>query len=377
MSTEKVDIVVRESGGIQATAANPIGQMLQQITAAGVTSDNAAALEKMTDLYLRVEAANARKEFSVAKAGLQAELPNVRATKAVPNNDGTVRYAYAPYESIMRQVAPLLSKHGFSISFGQKVEEKRITAVCTLSHIGGHSETNEFAVRVGQGPPKASEAQADGAASTYAKRFALCNCLNITVDLPDNDARREGDRITAGQAEDLKRRVSATNANEAAFLRFAGASTYEEIREGKYGTLIAMLNSKKPTTAAATPAKSGLHEYTDDGSGGQSDHGESDVPPVTPAEARVASDGDGSPAGGSGVKTVTEAEIAHYPSWYVVMQDQAMAYEWAPGDFDKAIGALKVALPIAVESGKGAAARRKVLEAMRAGKLGTDGKIQQ
>lgn len=219
---------------------NPVAAMLQAVTAQGVTPENAAALEKLTDLYIKMDAVNSKRAFNADFAAMQAELPNVAATKAVPNNDGTTRYTYAPFEEIMATVKPILVKHGFGVRFSQEVEEGRLVAVCTLSHRGGHSECNRFAVRIGTGPRGTSEAQADGAASTYAKRYALCNCLNIAIDR-DTDARGEGDvsrYITTEQARDLEDRLRGCGREDfSKFLKFAGATSFATIMESKYNEL--------------------------------------------------------------------------------------------------------------------------------------------
>jgi hypothetical protein len=244
--TPIADLAIRPQGGAiqNVNPSNPVAAMLQAITEKGITTENAAALEKMADLYLKMEAVNARKSFAEAKRQLQQALPPICANKPVPNNDGTTRYKYAPYEEIMQQVAPFLSKYGFAISFSQRVDENRLVAICTLSHIDGHSEANEFAVRIGKGPPGSSECQADGAASTYAKRFALCNCLNITIE-HDDDGKALGDYITREQAENLQRRLEDIGGDVAAFLRFAGARDFSEIRKGKYATVEAALVKKE------------------------------------------------------------------------------------------------------------------------------------
>jgi hypothetical protein len=229
----------------QFNQVNPIAGMLQAITDKCITPESAAALEKMTELYLKVEAVNAKKAFASALAALQAELPRVAPTKAVPNNDGTTRYKFAPYEEIMQALAGLLVKHGFAISFSQRVDESRFVAICTLSHIGGHSENNEYAVRAGKGPPGSSESQADGAASSYAQRMALRQRFNIVDGNEHDDARLLGAMITPQQAQSLRERVQATNSNEPAFLRLAGSASFEEIRTGKYAMLDAALLKKE------------------------------------------------------------------------------------------------------------------------------------
>lgn len=202
-------------------AAPSVAGMLQAVIDKGVTAENVAAVEQIVKLYEHMQEKDAEKLFAQSFNALQTEIKSVKAMKAVPNNDGTVRYRFAPYEDIMEQVRPMLEKHGFTVTFSTDYAEGRLIKHCTLQHIGGHSKTNKFAVRIGQGPPKATESQADGAASTYAKRFALCDALNITIET-DSDARAEGAPIEPALAEELHRRVSETNSNPQAFLKFCG-----------------------------------------------------------------------------------------------------------------------------------------------------------
>lgn len=218
--------------------------MLQAVIEKGVTQENVAAVGELAKLCEHMEKRDAEKQFASAFVSLQSEMPKVKATKAIPSNDGSVRSRFAPYEEIMEQVSPLLQRHGFTITFSTDFKEGRIIKTCTLQHVGGHSRSNQFAVRIGSGPPRASEAQADGAASTYAKRFALCDALNIVVDV-DSDAAAEGDFITLAQADELEHRVGMTNSNRDAFLRFAGANSYREIRTAKLSILDEFLKKKE------------------------------------------------------------------------------------------------------------------------------------
>jgi hypothetical protein len=230
---------------------NPILATLNQIMEKGVTNENAEALDKICGLYERMEALAGRRAFTAAKAALQAELPSVMATKAIPSKDGTVRSTFAPYEEIMATVQPYLVKHGFSVAFTIRVDAdgKRLAAVCTLSHVGGHSESNEFSVRVGGGPPGCSETQADGAARSYARRGALCDALNIVVD-HDTDARLEGAVVPPEVAKELAAAVKAAGLDERAFLDLADADSFATIREGR----VAMLREAIQQGAKAMPA---------------------------------------------------------------------------------------------------------------------------
>jgi hypothetical protein len=228
--------------------ASPAG-MMQAMIKSGVTAENVAAFTELVKLSEHMEDRSAAKAFAAAFVQLQQDMPRIQAKKAVPNNDGTTRYVFAPYESIMEQVAPYLAKHGFTIAFSTRYDGPRVVKICTLMHAGGHSKSNEFAARIGSGPPKASEAQADGAAGTYAKRFALCDALNIVIDI-DSDARAEGGTITAEQAKSLRERVRQTASDEAKFLAFAlhgRPGTFEDITADMYEALDTNLRRKEST----------------------------------------------------------------------------------------------------------------------------------
>lgn len=217
-----------------------VGQMLQQFIAAGVTADNVSAFEKLVALRIQLETRDAEKQFNAAFTALQGDLPVIVAQTVIPN-----RGKYEKFEDVMSVVSPLLRKHGFSVSFDMQPEENRVRETCTLAHVGGHARKNSFAVRLGRAD---TETQADCKAATTAKRNALLNALNIVIrqdvlqseDSPEND----GAPISWEQAETLKNLVAETASDAAAFLRFAGAKTFDEIGSVRYAELFAALNRK-------------------------------------------------------------------------------------------------------------------------------------
>ena len=259
------EVVVREARELvsRSSVDNPIGAMLQAIVDKGVTTENAAALEKVCALYEKMDAIGARKAFAAARCLLQAELPSVMATKMIPSKTGEVRSMFAPYEEIMGKVGPYLVKHGFSVSFTMKADGGRMEAFCTLTHSGGHSESNSFSVRVGSGPPGCSEAQSDGSARSYARRGALCDALNIIID-KDTDAHLEGACIDADTARELAARAKEAGLDEKAFLRLAGAQSFATIREHKLPILEQVLRERKTTPASAGPEVPGGGAATDE-----------------------------------------------------------------------------------------------------------------
>ena len=221
-----------------------VADMLHAVIERGVTGDNVAALEKLVTLYEHMEAKKAERQFTAAFVALQNEMPAIVATTIIPN-----RGKYERFEDVMKVVQPFLSKHGFTVSFSMSFADNRIIETCQLKHIGGHSQPTSFAVRVGKAD---TETQADCKAATTAKRNALLNALNIVIRqdclTEENDASIEGDPnafLTIEQAIELERRATATKSNIAAFLKFAGASSFDRIAANKHAELDAMLTRKE------------------------------------------------------------------------------------------------------------------------------------
>lgn len=220
----------------------PLLDLIKKVVEGGVTESNVAALDKLLAVYERLDDKRAEREFSTAFVELQHDLPVIVASSVIPN-----RGRYERFEDVMRVVSPLLVKHGFSVSFSMDFKENRIVETCHLKHVGGHSQSNSFAVRAGGKAD--SDTQADCKAATTAKRNALLNCLNIVIRQDvlneEHDATIEGEPISFDKAQYLRELVKETNSDEASFLRFANASKYEEILSGKYDTLVAALHKKQ------------------------------------------------------------------------------------------------------------------------------------
>jgi ERF superfamily len=222
------------SGPVVMSADDPLQSvmtMMQGVLSGDLTEQKVAALDKLTGLMERFEAKRNERFFNEAFVALQREMPKVQANRPVMNSEksgGGLRYKFAPYEDIMAQVQPFLMKHGFTVSYSQRYDGPRIIVKCVLRHAKGHHVENECAVRIGKGPPGATETQGDGAASTYAKRFALCDALNIVIGKDtdggqDDDASVDGANITKEQADDFRRRVKAAKLDEFVFLSAAQA----------------------------------------------------------------------------------------------------------------------------------------------------------
>lgn len=228
-----------------------VAMMMQSICQGGITESNAAVMERLMAMQERMEDRAAERQFSAAFVALQSEIPEIVAKSVIPN-----RGKYERFEDVMHVLKPLLSKHGFSVSFSQDAGE-RITVTCHLRHAGGHSQETKFAVRLGGKAD--SETQADCKASTTAKRNSLLQALNIVVRQDclqdEDDARNAGECISAGEAFALEQRVEKIGVDKAQFLAFANAPTFAEISVSRYAVVNAALIKKEAVEAAKAAAK--------------------------------------------------------------------------------------------------------------------------
>lgn len=250
-STE-LSVVKPESQVVEQVAPSPI-EMMQAMIKGGVTASNVAAFEKLAELQWKFEARDAEKTFAGAFARLQARTKAVKATHAVTTKQGDLKFKVAKFEELWEQLKPLFGEFEFTASFIQKYEEGmplRVTLTFILQHVpSGHKIERPFTVRVGQGPPGASEFQADGAASSYAKMRAVCSCLNIIIEQAiGDDASAIGDvstKITREQADELERRCKDLNTDIQKFLDLPGVKTFAEIPATNYRMLDKFLSIKE------------------------------------------------------------------------------------------------------------------------------------
>ena len=226
-------------------------QIVQKVIDSGVTAEGVNVVKELLAMQERIEDRNAKKEYAAALVDLQSETGKIPATKGVPDNDRKIRYHFAPYEDLMDRVQPLLTKYGFAMSFNTREGDGKVTAICTLTHRGGHSEANEFTVRTSP-PPKTSPAQQDGATFTYAKRFALIQRLNLVTTGVDNDAdgriptgENGGETVSFKQAAELREWAENLDADIPSMLKWAGADSFENIPASRYEAIVAVLKKKE------------------------------------------------------------------------------------------------------------------------------------
>lgn len=148
-------------------------------------------MERLLAMRRELRAEQAKEEFDKAMAAFQAECPPIKKTKAVYTNSGAVAYKFAPIDSIVTQVKPLIQKHGFSYSSNMEILSNGTTQIKVLlkvTHAAGHSETTEMTVPLGGKTNIMNDSQVVAAAQTFARRYAFTNAFGILTSDEDTDA---------------------------------------------------------------------------------------------------------------------------------------------------------------------------------------------
>jgi hypothetical protein len=179
-------------------------------------------MERLFNLQREYKADKAKEAFVQALSTFQSEVPVIKKTKNVLNKDGTLRYQYAPIDSVIEQIKKPLSENGLSYNWDSAREEQHIKVICKLTHIGGHSELSTFDIPIEQSQYMTSP-QSYATAQSYAKRYTLLNVLGIATAEEDTDAT---DANNNKDAKNEKARIVF-------LLRRLGekTSTKEEIKE--------------------------------------------------------------------------------------------------------------------------------------------------
>jgi len=208
------------------------------------------AVEKLVALHERITDRLAASEFAHALADFQNECPPIQKTSTaeiVNRNTGSrFSYRYVELDAIARTVNPLLHERGLSYSWDSKVDDGRLSVVCTLRHVNGHSERSTFACAV-ESTKQRSAAQDAASTLTFGKRQSLIQVLGLTTCDPDSDAapQRNLEPITEDQAANLEALIQEVRADRARFLRYLGVPDLDAIPQEDYSRAVRALEDKR------------------------------------------------------------------------------------------------------------------------------------
>lgn len=146
-------------------------------------------MERLFKLRSDVRAQEAETAFNAAMAAAQAEMP--RVLRDASNSHTQSRYARL--ESIHKKITPVITRHGFSLSFdtGEGARQGELRIICTVAHAGGHTRTHQVDLPSdtagAQGRANKTAVQGFGSTVTYGRRYLTLMVFNVALTNEDDD----------------------------------------------------------------------------------------------------------------------------------------------------------------------------------------------
>lgn len=223
----------------QAPASPTPAVLLQQALERNLDPD---VLQRFMDLQDRYEANEARKAYADAMATCQNEMPLIVADTVNDQTGST----YAKLGKIIAAIAPVYTKHGFSIMFGEQtvstpespLREGEIRIVATVMHRLGHSERFEYDLPLDKAGAKGNvnktDIHAKGSTTSYARRYLTTMIFNLSIgddvdgNLPTTSLLSDDDLLK------LDALVDEYGLNRQAILREFGIKEWERLPAKQY-----------------------------------------------------------------------------------------------------------------------------------------------
>jgi hypothetical protein len=191
-------------------------------------------VEKLLQMHERILDRNAKAAYAAALAAMQPELPMIDERGAIKDNAGAVRSKYALWEDVVAAIAPILARHGFSISFRTTNDKDGVTVTAVLTHAQGHSEQTTLTLPIDTSGAK-NAVQSVGSSTAYGKRYTAAALLNLRTG-EDDDGQRGGNlpTLSESQVADLQALLEETGADVKQFKRWAKVQELNQILAKNY-----------------------------------------------------------------------------------------------------------------------------------------------
>lgn len=199
-------------------------------------------LERLMAMYERINDRSAKAAYFAALSEMQDELPSIGERGEIKIGNASQKYAL--WEDINKAIKPILTKHGFALSFRTGQQDTKIAVTGVLSHRAGHSEETTIHLPSDTSGSK-NAVQAVGSSTSYGKRYTTAALLNLTSGGEDDDGKLAGGGfVTADQAQTLRELITRTKANIEGFCKHFKIEAVPELPASKYKTAVEMLNMR-------------------------------------------------------------------------------------------------------------------------------------
>lgn len=179
------------------------------------------AMQKVCALIEQEKEEQKQAEFDAAFFEMQTKAQTIQATRY---NEQT-RSWFADLASIYEAIQPLLTEHGFSVSYSTRVKTventidlyQEITA--TITHKSGIKLSSSVVLPIDKtgikGTVNKTDVHGHASTTTYGKRYALCNLLALPIsrqlDNDGNKTRPQNDLAIKNKRQRLSDALSKAN----------------------------------------------------------------------------------------------------------------------------------------------------------------------
>lgn len=197
---------VQTSSNSNASESTMMIQMIQR--AAADPAVDVDKMERLMQMHERFVDRQASAAFNAAMVQAQKRIrPVVRMSFNTQTNSG-----YAKLEDIDKQISPVYTEEGFSLSFGTADSPLagHLRVVCDVMHEQGHTKQYHMDLPLDSagiaGKVNKTGVHAHGSTNSYARRYLTMNIFNVVMVNEDNDGNAEpkpDPLITSSQAAQL------------------------------------------------------------------------------------------------------------------------------------------------------------------------------
>jgi hypothetical protein len=207
---------------------------------------DATKLHQLIGAKERLMQDEAHAAFVRGLARLQNKLPIITERGEIKARGGHT-YTYALWEHINEIIKPILSRHGFALSFRTGRQGEQIEVVANLSHRGGHVETTSLLLPLDLSGSK-NPVQAVGSSTSYGKRYTAQALLNLTSRGEDDDGIAAGSTvggISDAQLNELEELIREVGADRDRLLRYLGIEALAALPADRMAQAVAALEARR------------------------------------------------------------------------------------------------------------------------------------
>jgi len=200
-------------------------------------SVNVEKMDKILDMQERILNKQAELEFNQAMAQAMAEIPSFEKSKKGHN------FKYATFESINKQVKPIIAKKGLFITFMTDFQsDNHVMITAKITHKSGHFQ--ETSMRFPFDPSGSKNTiQATGSAISYGKRYTMNALLNITTHEEDDDGFSTSKTIGKKEIERINNGLYKSGVGLDALCEYMEVDRLSDITLEKYNNALVYLKA--------------------------------------------------------------------------------------------------------------------------------------